>query len=134
MKVALFIAPVLCAALTGCSDLGTPPVDGTPQLNEAVDGLTISYVRGQRFILYLDSQIDAGCQWDYTLSDSTVVSVEGNVTYRSNNPSVLGGLATATVHFCTGHLGKCDVTMFEHQRWMIGVPPSKTVSFTVLVQ
>jgi hypothetical protein len=29
---------------------------------------------GERFTLYLDSQIDAGCQWDYTLSDSTVVS------------------------------------------------------------
>jgi hypothetical protein len=46
MKVVLFIALVLCVALTGCSDVGAPPVDGTPQLNEDVDGLTISYVRG----------------------------------------------------------------------------------------
>jgi predicted secreted protein len=134
MKVALFIALVLCAALTGCSDLGTSPLDGTPQLNQTVDGLTISYVRGQKFILFLDSNIDAGCQWEYTLSDSSVVCVEGKVTYRSNNPGVLGGLATATVHFCTGHVGKCIVTMFEHQPWMIGVPPNKTVTFTVLVQ
>jgi opacity protein-like surface antigen len=134
MKTTFFIALVVCTVLTGCSDLGTPPVDGTPQLSEDVNGLTLSYPRGQKFKLSLDSWADAGYQWDYTLSDSAVVCVEGDVTYRSNNPGVPGGLATATVHFCTGHIGKCVVTMFEHQRWMTGVPPSTTVSFTVLVQ
>ena len=134
MKAVLFIAALLCYVLQGCSDLGGPIADGLPVLTETVDGKTLSYGTNQRFKLLLDSSIDAGYQWDYMLSDSTVASVEGEISYRSNNPGVPGGLATATVVFRTGRPGDCNISLFEHQRWLRDVTPRKTVTFRVLVQ
>jgi hypothetical protein len=134
MKAALLIALLLCFVLQGCSDLGGPIIDGLPELNETVNGKTLLYGSNQRFKLFLDSWADAGYQWDYALSDSTVAFVDGAVTYRSNNPGVLGGLATATVVIHTGRSGDCRITFFEHQRWMKDVPPHKTVTFTVVVE
>jgi predicted secreted protein len=134
MKAVLLIAALLCFVLQGCSDLGGPITDGLPELNETVNGTTLSYGSNQRFKLLLDSWIDAGYQWDYALSDSTVAMVEGAVTYRSNNPGVPGGLATAIVVVRTGCSGDCTISLFEHQRWMKDVPPRKTVTFTIVVQ
>ena len=134
MKAVVGIAALLCFVLQGCSDLGGPITDGLPELNENVDGKTLSCGSNQRLKLLLDSWIDAGYLWDYALSDSTVAFVEGAVTYRSNNPGVPGGLATATVIIRTGRSGNCTISLFEHQRWMKDVSPRKTVTFTIVVQ
>jgi predicted secreted protein len=133
MKRVLFIATLLCFVLQGCSDLGGPIADGLPQLDETVNGMTLSYGSNQKFRLCLDSWADAGYQWDYTLSDSNVANVDGAVTYRSNSPGVPGGLATATVVIHTGRSGDCKISLFEHQQWMKDVAPRKTVTFTVVV-
>jgi len=133
MKRVLFIAALLSVLLEGCSDLGGPLTDGLPQLDETVNGLTLSYGSHQRLKLCLDSWADAGYQWDYSLSNSSVAFVEGKVTYRQNNPDVDGGLSTATAIICTRRSGECKITFIEHQSWIKNVPPRKTVTFTVVV-
>jgi hypothetical protein len=133
MTRVLFIAALACFVLAGCSDLGGPTTDGLAQLDETVNGMTLSYGSNQRFKLCLDSWADAGYQWEYSLSDSSVAFVEGKVTYRQNNPDVAGGLSTATAVLCTGRTGRCRVTFIEHQIWMKDNPPRKTVTFTIVV-
>jgi len=119
---------------SSCNDKGTEPDAGLPQLDAAVDGRTFQYQQDQRFTLALDSYADAGYMWDWDISDTLVVSTDGNPTYKSNNPDLCGGLCTATFRFYTKIAGYCVVTLIEHQRWMKNDPPLHVVRFSIVVR
>jgi predicted secreted protein len=126
-------AILVCLLLLGCGH-STEPIELEPvHIDATVDGKTLQYMRDQEFALALDSYADAGYLWDWEISDTLVVSMMGEPSYKPNNPNVCGGLCTATFRFRTKMSGYCVVTLIEHQRWMKDVPPRCTVKFAILV-
>jgi predicted secreted protein len=135
MTSARTLAIVFCALLIGCAQSAEPDQVVVPQLDASVHGQSVSYPPAQAFELTLDSYSDAGYRWDCSISDSGVVALQGKPTYRQKTPGpiVPGGLSVAVFHFRANYPGTCVVTLVEHQRWMVDVPPRATVQFSVVV-
>ena len=105
-------------------------------LDSSVDGKTVVFHPNQMFLLELDVLADAGFQWDWQLSDSTVVTSYSNPSYRPKNggPVVPGGPTVETFYFQTKTTGECVVNLVEHQRWMTDTPPRDSIVFKVRVE
>jgi predicted secreted protein len=121
----------------GCSDSSIPTqtqLDSSKQLDSSINGKNVAYTSNQRFSLELDLEADAGYQWDYTISDTTVVRID-STRYRpkSGNWNQIGGLTVETFYFYTKTAGNSTIDLIEHQGWVKDVPPIATVRFYVSV-
>ena len=114
-----------------CSDSSMPT---QTQLDSSINGKNVVYTSHQRFSLELDLAADAGYQWDYTISDTTVVRVD-STRYRpkSGNWNQDGGLTVETFYLCTKNAGKSTIGLIEHRGWEKDVPPIAVVRFNVSV-
>lgn len=119
--------------LAGCTDKGSDPVKANA-LDVSIDKRTLELGQDEKFSLELDVQADGGYQWDYQISDTTVVALEDR-SYRPKSGQWLdGGLTVETFHFRTGRSGGSVVRLRERRVWEMNVPPIHTVEFTVLVK
>jgi hypothetical protein len=134
MKSPFHATILACFILPGCVQSTEPIEQGLSQLDATVNGKAVWYSPDQQFLLAVDSYADAGYQWDWEISDTLVVALVGNPSYKPNNPNVCGGLCTATFRFRTNMSGICVVNLIEHQRWMKDVAPRATVRFSVVVR
>jgi len=132
------LGAVLLTVLMGCSRSSAPNnpdrhSTGT-ELDSTVNGRMLTYPSNQRFSLELDVNADAGYQWDYLLSDTTVVRID-SINYRPKNGSwnIVGGLTVETIYFRTLHKGISAVDLIEHQIWLPRDPPIHMVRFFVTV-
>jgi predicted secreted protein len=138
MKNHIWIAFVTVCFIA-CSKSSTPtnpPVNQNESvIDSTVNGSTVKYSVGERFRLDLIVHVDAGFQWDYTMSDTNAVCVD-STTYRPFNPDSIrpGAAAIQAFHFRAFHTGTCSVRLIEHQPWEPNVAPIDTVSFAVKVQ
>lgn len=135
MNTAQVAAVLASISILGCAHSTEPDEVVIPQLDASVHGQSVSFAPAQSFELTLDSYSDAGFQWDCAVSDSGVVALQGKPTYHQKipGPIVPGGLSVAVFHFQAKDSGTCLVTLVEHQRWMVDVPPRAMVQFTVVV-
>jgi hypothetical protein len=137
MQILVRFAAVLALLVVGCGDLGEPLERGSSILDETVNGRSLWYPSGGTFDVVLEENVDAGLEWEYELSDSTVIRVD-SVTYKYTPlpppPIPVGGSAIKTIHFSTARRGQCGVYLFEHQPWMKNVPPHRVVRFLIVVQ
>ena len=138
MQASVCILSLLSLMLVACSN-STPPSGPAPDSEEVMidstaNGTTISYPVDERFCLELLLSADAGFQWDYTLSDTSVVCIDSTCCRpASGDWNQVGGYTIESFHFRTIHSGLCSVHLIEHQAWIPEVPPIHTCSFTVAV-
>jgi len=123
-----FFLSVLC----GC-DLGDA-LKPEPLLDASVNGTSVTYALTQSFSLELDLNADAGYQWFYSASDTTVIHVDGT-EYRpkSGNWNQVGGLTVETFHFRATKPGRCSISLYERRGWLPNVAPIDSVRFGVVV-
>ncbi len=114
--------------LSGCSQ----PTE--VRYNSAIDGETVTFSANQKFSLQLDVNADAGEQWECEISDTTVVSTDGNPSYKSLSPGATGGETMETIYFRANMRGQSSVTLIEQQPWEKDVPPTSSIQFIVLVR
>jgi len=123
LSLALFIFP-------GCSKSPQPT---EPQLGLDISGKHVVYLPNQQFSLELDLNADAGYQWDYDISDTTVLRID-STRYRSKSGEiVVGGLTVETFYFRTLTIGYCTVSLMERRGWERDTPPIHAIQFWVVV-
>jgi predicted secreted protein len=132
MKKYYFLFFVVMSVLDGCSDSSLPT---EVKYNSSINGKTISVIRGYVYTLELDLNADAGYQWDYSISDTTVIEID-STSYRpkSGNWNQVGGLTIETFYFRGKKSGQCFVKLIEHQVWEKDVPPINTIQFSAIVK
>jgi predicted secreted protein len=118
--------------LGGC-DLGDS-LKSPPLLDSSVNGTKVAYAPNQSFQLELDLNADAGYSWYYTISDTTVITLD-STSYRpkSGNWNGVGGMTVETFYFRTTKTGECSIALDERQGWLPNVPPINSVRFSVVV-
>ena len=131
----LRLALCVCLVLGGCNELVDPGDLGQEILDATVDGKTVPCSQRVKFTLILDSWADAGYSWDCEISDTLIVGMFGQPTYKPTgyDPDVDGGPSAAIFTFITKRPGLCQVRLVEHQRWMVGVAPRNSITFSVAV-
>jgi predicted secreted protein len=117
--------------MSGCSD--SMPVE--PSFNSSINGQTITVIPNQRITLELESALDAGCQWDYEISNNKSLILD-SVGYKAKKSSaiVFGGPATEIFYFRSLKKGQSTVLLTERQEWLKNDPPIDTLQFTVYVR
>ena len=121
---------LLCLPLffIGCSRSSAPT---QMQLDSSVNGGVITALPNETFSLRLDLNFDAGYQWNYQISDSTVVAKDAQPTFQPPKTGV-GGVTVETFYFRVLREGQCSMTFAELRGWEQGVPPISTVNFIVV--
>ena len=102
------------------------------QLDSSMNGGTFTASPNDKFSLRLDLNADAGYQWDYEISDSTVVTMEAPPAFQAPE-NVTGGVTVETFYFRVLKGGRCTLTFNQLRGWEQGVPPISTVEFLVVV-
>lgn len=123
---------IAMSALIGCSDSALPT---EVQFDSSINGKIITIIPDYIYSLELDLSADAGCRWDYSISDTTVLGID-STSYRpkSGNWNQCGGMTIETFYFRGKRSGKCFVMLIEHQPWMKDAPPNNIVQFSVIVK
>ncbi len=113
---------------SGCSE-SSPPLE-----NSAGKEVAVTYPPDQQVSFELDLNADAGYQWDYDISDMTVVKLD-STSYRSKNGRrEVGGLTVETFFFKTLNTGQCTITLRELRGWQRNVAPIHSVRYQVNVR
>lgn len=122
---------VIISFLSGCSD----SVTSVEQYDSSINGKSISIHKNNLFTLELDANTDGGYQWDYTMTDSSVLRLDStSLRPKDGNWNKCGGLYVRTFYFLGTKEGSCTVNLFEHQAWMKDVEPINTVQFSVIIK
>lgn len=134
-ELLLGLALCVCLVLGGCNELVDPGDLGQEIHDATVNGKTVVCSQRVKFTVMLDSWADAGYSWDCEISDTRIVGTYGQPTYvqRGYDPSVDGGPSVAIFTFITKNPGECQVRLVEHRRWMVGVAPRNSITFSVAV-
>ncbi len=132
MKKYYFLFLVIISFLSGCSDNVLSTED---QFDSSINGKSISIKKNQPFILELDLNADAGYQWDYLMSDTSIVRIDSvNYKHASGNWNQVGGVTIETFYFCGIKKGNCKINLFEHRVWENNNDPINTIHFNVIVK
>lgn len=119
---------LLALFFAGCSRASGPT---QVQLDSSVNGRTISAIPGDALSLQLNLNADGGYQWNYQISDSTIVTTGSPPTFEVPENGV-GGITVETFHFRVLREGRCTMTFEELRGWEQGVAPISTVEFLVV--
>ncbi len=123
---------IVISFLFGCSE-STLPTE--VRLDSSINGKNITVNNNSKFTMELDLNADAGYQWDYSLSNTSVLKVDStNYRPKSGNWNQVGGLTVETFYFCSKKTGQCKINLIEHRGWESDVPPINTVQFNVIVR
>lgn len=131
MKYYLIVL-ILISFLFSCSDMIMPT---EVRLDSSINGKNITVNTNSKFTMELNLNADAGYQWDYFLSNTSVLKVD-SINYRpkSGNWNQVGGITVETFYFCSKRTGQCKINLIEHRVWENNVPPINTVQFNVIVR
>jgi predicted secreted protein len=132
--VLVFISIILF--LSRCSGISQPAEFQlvSPVLGPEIDNQKLVCPPGQRFLLQLDLSADAGYQWDYYISDVTVIQLD-SATYRPKSGELIwGGLTIETFYFRAAKQGLCSINLQELRGWEKDIPPISTLQFAVMVK
>ena len=121
-----FILLVAAAFSLGCSR-GSQP-------SHSIKTIKAMYRTNEPFSFELSLNADAGYQWYYTVSDTTVVAID-SVSYKpySGTPNQVGGLIIETFHCRTLQIGTCTLNLEEIRPWLRNVPPIDSLRYMVSV-
>ena len=132
MKKYYSLLLIAISFLFGCSDSSIPT---EAKLDSSINGKNITITTNSKFAIEFDLNADAGYQWDYSLSNTSVLKVDStNYRPKSGNWNQVGGLTVETFYFCSKKTGQCKVSLFEHRGWESDVSPINTVQFNVIVR
>lgn len=128
MKTYYFLFLVIILFLSGCSESVAPTEN---HFSSSIDGKSIVINKNHQFILELNLNADAGYQWDYSISDMSVVILDSTNYIWGNQ---VGGITTKNFYFRGVMAGSCGIDLFEHRVWESNVAPINTVHFSVMVK
>jgi predicted secreted protein len=132
MKKYYLLFLVNISFLSGCADNVLSSED---QFDSSINGKSISINKNHQFILELDLNADAGYQWDYLITDTSVIRIDStNYRPKSGNWNEVGGVTIETFYFCGRERGNCKVNLYEHRAWESNIEPINTIQFNVVVK
>jgi hypothetical protein len=118
----------------GCADQGVSPIDGTFPLDANINRNQMTTAVDSRFRLELEVLADAGFQWDCSVSNPAVLTLD-SVSFRTLAvPPAVGGPVWETFYFCAKTKGASAVQLVHHQAWLPTEPPRDALSFLVYVR
>jgi predicted secreted protein len=132
MKKYYLLFLVIISFLSGCLD---NIVSTENQFDSSINGKIIRINKYHQFTLELDLNADAGYQWDYSMTDTSVVRIDStNYRPKSGNWNQIGGVSIETFYFCGIKKGNCRVKLFEHQAWESNIAPINTIQFNIIIE
>lgn len=124
-----FLVPAIPLLLfAGCSRSSAPT---QVQLDSSINGDTLAISPNEKFSLQLDVNADGGYQWNYRMSDSTVITTDAPLTFKPKNSQTVGGVTVETFYFRALKGGQSTMTFTQQRSWEKGVAPISIVKFLV---
>ena len=132
MKKHYLLFLIIISFLFGCSD---NVISTENQFDSSINGKNVSINKYHQFILELDLNADAGYQWDYSMTDTSVIRIDStNYRPKSGNWNQVGGVTIETFYFCGIKKGNCLINLFEHRVWESNIEPINTIQFNVIIK
>ena len=132
MKKYYLLFLIIISFLFGCSD---NVISTENQFDSSINGKNVSINKNHQFILELDLNADAGYQWDYSMTDTSVIRIDStNYRPKSGNWNQVSGVTIETFYFCGIKKGNCIVNLFEHRVWESNIEPINNIQFNVIVK
>jgi inhibitor of cysteine peptidase len=103
------------------------------EVNDAMNGQSVSLKAGDQLVLSLESNPTTGFDWELLEYDETVLKLIGEPTFDSDSKLVgAGGIKTYTLE--AQGSGKATIKLVYHRSWETDVPPEKEFDIVVEVK
>jgi len=121
----LFVFPMLISLFWGCSDSVNNPNSDIMEQN-----ITVS--ANQSFSFELEVCSVCGYQWNYSISDTSVLQID-SLKYKpkSENLEEIGGITIETFYFTAKTKGFCTINLAEVRNWEVETEPINSVRYFV---
>jgi predicted secreted protein len=121
-----FLLLLVVPSLISCSESSSPT---------GAEAKSISIKASQQYILKLETALDAGYHWKYTISDTGVVKLDSTNSVSENTDSQsVGGGALETFYFSGKRTGECVVILSECRAWEKNTAPLSSVELFMYVK
>lgn len=126
VKKYYFLLLLVVPSLISCSESSSPT---------GAETKSIMIRASQQYILKLETAIDAGYQWKYTISDTGVVKLDStNSVSENTDTQSVGGGASETFYFSGKRAGMCVVILSECRAWEKNTAPLSSVELFMNVK
>lgn len=104
------------------------------QPNPQIIERTMSVNINNEVIFELELHADGGYQWEYSISDTTVLQID-SINYRpkSGDWSQDGGITIEKFYFTAKRSGQCIILLNERRIWEEDIAPINSVKYSINV-
>ena len=124
-KVSLLIVALVLGALllTAC---GAEKVE----VNDAMNGQSVSLKAGDQLVISLESNPTTGFDWELLTLDESVLKLVGEPAFKTDS-KLVGASGVKTYTFEAQGSGTAAIKLIYHRSWETDVPPEKEFNLSI---
>jgi predicted secreted protein len=125
---------VLLGVVVALSACGGQAAPNQLQLTKQDNGKTVDLAKGGTLKVTLEGNPTTGYLWGLLSGNDAVLKPQGDYTFKTDNPNLVGAGGKFTFEFQAVGTGTAQLQFSNARPWETGVPPVETFTVTVNVK